>query len=77
LMRLVKHINSDGTLNTSLTLIHGAETTIDIVLPEGYKDWLQVWNSADESPAVSEKALSAGTQLSIGPSAMMLFIATE
>ncbi len=76
LMRLVKHINRDGSLNTTLTVIHGAESTIDLVLPEGYQNWLQLWHSADESPVVAGQTLPGGAKLSIGPSAMMLFVAT-
>ncbi len=77
LIRLVEHIKPDGTHNTTLTVVHGAETTIDLVLPHHPKSWLQLWQSADESPQLDAQLVPGGSKISVGPTAMMLFAASE
>jgi pullulanase/glycogen debranching enzyme len=75
LMRMVKYTGADGTENTTLTVIHGAENQQEIALPGAVRGWLPLWHSADEVAQDHSDVLAAGTKLTIGPSAMMVFAA--
>ena len=72
-MRLAKHINRDETSsNTTLLIIHGTETDIEVTLPEWEHDWEIVWDSASELPPTTFKSAKAGSKITISATSMLL-----
>jgi glycogen debranching enzyme len=72
IMRLVSHINTDGSLNTTLLVIHGAETEIEITLPETAHDWHVLWDSSKDVPPAKTQKLKAEARVKMGPTSMLL-----
>jgi glycogen operon protein len=52
MMRLTDHLNPDGTLDSMLVIVHGAEYEISTTLPslEGIRGYQLLWDSASEAP---------------------------
>ena len=73
MMRLVKHIDANGSVNTTLTVLHGSETEVEITLPAWQSDWLLLWNSSDEVPSADPKLCAAGSKMTIGPTSILVF----
>ena len=72
IMRLVSHINTDGSLNTTLLVIHGAETEIEITLPVTAHDWHVLWDSSKEVPPAKTQKLKTEARVKMGPTSMLL-----
>ena len=73
LMRLAKHINRDeSTSNTTLLVIHGTESDIEVTLPELEHDWEIVWDSALELPPEKARSVKAGAKLGMSATSMLL-----
>ena len=64
MMRLTDHRNSDGSLDSMLVVVHGAEYEIAITLPklEGISGYQLLWESVSEVPA-EPRNLTPGTEL--------------
>ena len=64
MMRLTDHRNSDGSLDSMLVVVHGAEYEIAIALPklEGISGYQLLWESVSEVPA-EPRNLTPGTEL--------------
>ena len=77
LMRLVEHINTDGTKDTTLTVIHGAEAAIDLALPQWPTAWKLLWNSTDETPTTDNQSVTNGSKFSAGATSILVFLASE
>lgn len=73
MMRLTDHLNDDGSLNSMLVVIHGAEYEITVSLPKlsGVSGYQLLWDSSDERPKAPID-LSPGAELQIQPLAMAL-----
>jgi glycogen operon protein len=73
LMRLAKHINRDeSTSNTTLLVIHGTESDIEVTLPEWEHDWEIVWDSALELPPEKVRSVKSGAQITMSATSMLL-----
>jgi glycogen operon protein len=64
LLRLTDHLNQDGSLDSMLVVIHGAENDTQITLPtiEGISSYQLLWNSSLELPE-SPKQYSPGEKI--------------
>jgi len=73
MLRLTDHLNQDGTLESMLIAIHGAEYEILIRLPEveGISSYQLLWDSRDETPNQPIE-LPAGSQVSMSPLSVAL-----
>jgi glycogen operon protein len=73
LMRLAKHINRDETTsNTTLMVIHGTESDIEVTLPVWDQDWEIVWDSASELPPSNFKSAKAGSKIKVSATSILL-----
>lgn len=73
MMRLTDHLNDDGTLDSMLLVVHGAEYAITAQLPKlsevsGYQ---LLWDSSDETPK-APIGLLPGAELGLTPLSMAL-----
>jgi hypothetical protein len=75
-MRLAKHINRDGSINTTLTVLHGAEREVELTLPAWDTGWNLLWNSSDETPATNNQTAAAGSKFVAGATSILVFNAT-
>jgi glycogen operon protein len=73
MMRLTDHLNDDGSLDSMLVVIHGAEYEISVRLPEveGVSGYQLLWDSSDETPK-PPKDLEAGATLELAALSMAL-----
>ena len=73
--RFSERIFNDGSKNSLLLIIHGAEVDSTVTLPKvdnstGYE---QIWNSAHEIPQQDSVSYSAGDQVELTGTSMQLF----
>jgi len=73
MLRLTDHLNQDGSLDSMLVVIHGAEYEITVRLPEveGVASYQLLWDSSHESPKPALE-LEAGTELKMPALSMAL-----
>ena len=73
LMRLTDHLNDDGTLDSMLLIVHGAEYELAVTIPvvDGISSYLLLWDSSWESPR-APLPLSPGDQLNMSSLSMAL-----
>ena len=73
MMRLTDHLNDDGSLDSMLVVIHGAEYEITVQLPkvEGVASYQLLWESGSESPKPPLE-LEAGADLKMPGLSMAL-----
>ena len=73
MMRLTDHLNDDGSLDSMLVVIHGAEYEITTRLPTvaGVSGYQLLWDSTDETPKAPID-LSPGAELKLSPLSMAL-----
>jgi len=73
MMRLTDHRNPDGTMDSMLIVVHGAEYEITVTLPklEGISGYQLLWDSALEQPA-APKDLSPGAKVALSSLSMAL-----
>jgi glycogen operon protein len=59
MMRLTDHLTADGSLDSMLVVIHGAEYEINVRLPEvsGVGSYQLLWDSSQESPGEARDLL--------------------
>lgn len=77
LMRLAKHINRDGSVNTTLTVLHGSEQPVELTLPAWDSTWNLLWNSANEVPSASVQAFAPGSKVVAGATSILVFNASK
>ena len=77
LMRLTDHLKADGTLDSMLVVIHGAETPVEVKLPEvsGVDSYELIWDSSTEVPGAATR-LAPGAILPMTGLAMALIKAS-
>ena len=77
IMRLTDHLNDDGSLDSMLLIIHGAEYEITTRLPDvvGVSSYQLLWDSSDETPKAPIE-LSPGAELKMTPLSMVLIKAS-
>jgi len=73
LMRLAKHVNHDGSTNTTLIVLHGAEHEVELTLPAWETGWKLQWNSSDETPSLSYATIPSGGKLAAGATSILVF----
>ena len=63
MMRLTDHLRPDGTLDSMLMIVHGAEYEISVTLPilEGIEGYELLWESQSEEPTGSRSLTPGGT----------------
>ena len=73
MMRLTDHLRPDGSLDSMLVIVHGAEYEITVKLPtvEGIKGYELLWDSASEEPGPARK-LAPGETLTMASLSMAL-----
>ena len=73
MMRLTDHLRPDGSLDSMLAIIHGAEYEITITLPklEGITEFQLLWDSATDEPTEPRK-LAPGSSLTMTSLSMAL-----
>lgn len=73
MMRLTDHLRPDGSLDSMLAIIHGAEYEITIALPklEGITEFQLLWDSATDEPTEPRK-LAPGSSLTMTSLSMAL-----
>jgi len=73
MMRLTDHLNDDGSLDSMLVVIHGAEYEITVQLPDvdGVASYQLLWESSNETP-VAPRELEAGADLTMPALSMAL-----
>jgi len=73
MMRLTDHLRPDGSLDSMLVIIHGAEYEITITLPklEGITEFQLLWDSATDEPTEPRK-LAPGSSLTMTSLSMAL-----
>jgi glycogen debranching enzyme len=73
MMRLTDHLNDDGSLDSMLVVIHGAEYEISVRLPkvDGVSGYKLLWDSSDETPKPPSE-LDVGAVLEVAPLSMSL-----
>jgi glycogen operon protein len=73
MMRLTDHLRPDGSLDSMLVIIHGAEYEITITLPklEGITEFQLLWDSATDEPTEPRK-LDPGSSLTMTSLSMAL-----
>jgi glycogen operon protein len=73
MMRLTDHLNDDGSLDSMLVVIHGAEYEITVQLPkvEEVASYQLLWESGSESPKPPLE-LEAGADLKMPGLSMAL-----
>ena len=73
MMRLTDHLNDDGSLDSMLLVIHGAEYEITTRLPEvsGLSGYQLLWDSSHETPKAPIE-LSPGSEHRMAPLSMAL-----
>lgn len=73
MMRLTDHLNDDGSLDSMLVVIHGAEYEITVRLPEisGVSRYQILWNSIDETP-MAPLDLAPGAEVKMSELSMVL-----
>lgn len=75
ILRYSEHLLGGGQKNAMLLVIHGAETTQLVRLPEGVgaETYELLWNSALEAPPETYEKYSAGAEVDLSGTSMMLF----
>ncbi len=65
---------ADGSKNALLLVIHGAETSAQVTLPEpdGISSFELLWNSAHESPDQSSATFTPGSAIELSGTSMLL-----
>lgn len=73
MMRLTDHLQPDGSLDSMLIIVHGAEYEIEVTLPkpEGIRGYQLLWNSESEQPH-APKDFSPGVRFAMAPLSMAL-----
>ena len=73
MMRLTDHLRPDGSFDSMLAIIHGAEYEITITLPklEGITEFQLLWDSATDEPTEPRK-LAPGSSLTMTSLSMAL-----
>jgi glycogen operon protein len=73
MMRLTDHLRPDGSLDSMLVIVHGAEYEITVKLPtvEGIQGYELLWDSASEEPGQARK-LAPGEALTMASLSMAL-----
>jgi len=77
LLRLVQHVDENGASDTTLTIVHGAETPIDLVLPDWPSAWSLIWNSSNETAEEVSQNQIPGSKVSAGPTSILVFAANS
>lgn len=74
LTRYSERLKPDGTGESMLLLIHGAETAQSVRIPEGlgFDQFELLWNSALESPAEIYERYETGAEIELSGTSMML-----
>lgn len=75
LMRYSAHLDSDGSVNAMLLVIHGSEADVDANLPAEFAnvEYELLWDSALETPAKESKKHSAASAFKMAGTSMKLF----
>ncbi len=73
MMRLTDHLRPDGSLDSMLAIIHGAEYDMPITLPtlEGIREFQLLWDSSTDEPTEPRK-LDPGSSLTMTSLSMAL-----
>ncbi len=73
MMRLTDHLRPDGSLDSMLAIIHGAEYDMPITLPtlEGIREFQLLWDSSTDEPKEPRK-LDPGSSLTMTSLSMAL-----
>lgn len=72
--RYTEHLNANGTRNALLTIFHGVEKDIELILPKtpAAKSMTLLWNSADERPASVAETSLPGSRVYVAASSVQL-----
>ncbi|MFM6971726.1 MAG: glycogen debranching protein GlgX [Rhodoluna sp.] len=73
--RFSARINADGSKSAMLLVIHGAESTQMVRIPEGlgFDQFELLWNSALDTPPDTIEKFEAGAEVDLSGTSMMLF----
>ena len=72
MMRMVEHVQDDGSLNAMLAIFHGAEEDIEVKLPQSENAWELIWESRLETPSEEPQRLDPNSTLKLGPTSIAL-----